>query len=127
MVTPIDINVLANIINSGWGNSSMPTGGKVLYSVKARIVSHTIEVVYTTVIKYTSNEILSSQMQQYDNESTQRIDAYVKLMKSTYKAEMGTALPCKQRNTFANVETIGMSHHSPVKTAYYRRTVIYDM
>jgi len=127
MAESIDVNALANIINSDWGNSSTTKAGKVIFSIKANIVNKTLQVMYTTIARFASEDVLRSQMPQYDDEAFQRIDAYIKLMKSEYKEETGHALQCKQRNTFANIELISMSHTSPVKTAYYRRNVVYDM
>lgn len=126
-IEPVDINALANITNSDWGNSSMPTGGKVVYSMKARIINKSLQITYTTIAKFASDNVLQAQMPQYDAEALQRLDKYMKLVKSKYKETTGHALSCKQRSTFANIELISMSHVSPVKTAYYRRTVIYDM
>ena len=123
----VDINILANIINSDWGNSSMSSGGKTIYSVKAKIISDSIEVVYTTIAQFASEDVLRVQMPRYDDEALQRIDAYVKLMKSKYKEATSTTLTCKQRTTYANIEMLSMSPYSPVKSAYYRRHVIYDM
>lgn len=127
MADPIDVNTLANIVNSDWGNSSMAKGGKDIFSIKAKVIGNTVEVVFTTIATFASEQVLRGQMPQYDAESIQAIDAYVKLMKERYKESVGTALPCKQRNTFANIEHIYLNPYTPVKRAYYRRHVIYDL
>jgi len=127
MAEAIDVNTLANIVNSDWGNSSMANGGKAIFSVKAKIVGGALEIVYTTIASFASEQVLRGQMPQYDAESLQAIDAYVKLMKGKYKEHAGSTLGCKQRNTFANIEIISTNPYTPVKRAYYRRHVIYDL
>lgn len=121
MLTNDDYNALAQVVDTTWGRAS--TDATPTMSVKMSLVARDVAVVkYTTVITYAGN--FTNQMQHNEFEiATKAVNAYLKAVKKSFKAETGRALKLKLRQLDPAVEAIDINAFSPlrtVRTVYYR-------
>jgi hypothetical protein len=121
MLTNDDINALAQVTDTTWGQSStdaMPT-----MSVKMSLTTDDTAVVkYTTVITFQGN--LTQSVVHREHEVAQKvIDAYLKEVKKGFKELTGHAVKLKLVDLEPSVELIDINTFSPlrtVRTAYFR-------
>ena len=75
---------------------------------------------YTTIVHFATERGLGDQVQMCVNEASQRINAYLKEVKSAFKDTVGRTLKTTDNGGFDDVELIQSTAHSPRKIAYYR-------
>ena len=112
-----ETNVLGQIIDTSYGRSSSPDG---TWSIKVQLAGDTMTMKYTTVVHFATERGLGDQVQFCVNEATQRIDAYLKEVKSAFKDAAGRTLKTTDNGGSDDVELIQSTARSPRKVAYYR-------
>lgn len=112
-----EINVLGQIVDTSYGRSSSPDG---TWSIKVKLAGDTMTMKYTTVVHFATERGLGDQVQACVNEASQRIDAYLKEVKSAFKAAVGRTLKTTDNGGSDDVELIQSTARSPRKVAYYR-------
>jgi len=112
-----ETNVLGQIIDTSYGRSSSPDG---TWSIKVQLAGDTMTMKYTTVVHFATERGLGDQVQFCVNEATQRIDAYLKEVKSAFKDTAGRTLKTTDNGGSDDVELIQSTARSPRKVAYYR-------
>lgn len=112
-----EITALGQIIDTTYGRSSSPDG---TWSIKTQLAGDTMTMKYTTVVHFATERGLGDQVQTCVNEATQRIDAYLKEVKTAFKDSAGRALKTTDNGGSDDVELIQSTARSPRKVAYYR-------
>lgn len=120
-----EVNVLGQIIDNTFGRSSSPDG---TWSIKTQIAGNTMIMKYTTIVHFATERGLGDQVQNCVSEATQRINSYLKEVKSAFKAGVGRTLKTTDNGGTDDVELIQSTARSPRKIAYYRynRTFILE-
>lgn len=125
-MTDIDINALGQAIDSTWGRSSTPQTAS--YSVKFQLLGpDVLQVKYAAVVNFGSERQMIEVRRSYDHESVGIINAAIKAIKARYKDIAGATLSTKESGTDDSIEIINMNFHNPKRTAYYRRTTLFEI
>ena len=112
-----EVNVLGQILETGFGKSSSPTG---TYSIKTSMAGNTLTVKYSTVVHFASERSLTDQVAKFNNEAAQMINSYIKEVKAQFKNAAGRNLRSKDLGGSDDVELLQSNARNPRKTAYYR-------
>ena len=112
-----EVNVLGQIVDTTYGRTSSPDG---TWSIKCQLAGDTMTMKYTTIVHFATERGLGDQVQNCVNEATQRIDAYLKEVKTAFKDASGRALKTTDNGGSDDVELIQSTARSPRKVAYYR-------
>ena len=112
-----DITALGQIIDTSYGRSSSPDG---TWSIKTQLAGDTMTMKYTTIVHFATERGLGDQVQACVNEATQRIDAYLKEVKTAFSESAGRVLKTTDNGGSDDVELIQSTARSPRKVAYYR-------
>jgi hypothetical protein len=108
---------LGQIVDTTYGRSSSPDG---TWSIKCQLAGDTMTMKYTTVVYFASEKGLGTQVQNCNAEATQRIDSYLKELKTSFKDAAGRALKTTDSGGSDDIELIQSTSNSPRKVAYYR-------
>ena len=112
-----EVNILGQILDNSYGRSSSPDG---TWSIKTSLAGDTMTMKYTTIVHFASERGLGDQVQNCVAEATQRIDAYLKEVKTAFKDGAGRVLKTTDNGGMDDVELIQSTARSPRKVAYYR-------
>ena len=112
-----EVNVLGQVIDTSYGRASSPDG---TWSIKTTLAGDTMTMKYTTVVHFATERGLGDQVQACVAEATQRINAYLKEVKTAFKAGSGRTLKTTDNGGSDDVELIQSTARSPRKVAYYR-------
>lgn len=122
----IDFNALGQAIDTSWGRSSTPV--TATRSVKVNLIGDSrMKVMYMTVVSFASNRDLVRVKKENEAEAGSVINQVVGTIKSTYKELAGRALKVKEVASDDSVEVIGLAVSNPNRTAYYRRTILFEV
>lgn len=84
-------------------------------------------MVYTTVVHIASDSSLRLQVARESERSVSMINDFVKSVKKQHKEKSGSTIKLKEVSTDDDVEIISTTFHSPRKSGYYRRKVIFQI
>ena len=112
-----DVNALGNLIDTSFGKQSSPDGS---WSLKCKQVGENLQLNYTTIVHFASENSLRQQVTRCAEEATQRIDAYLAQLKKAFREETGKTLKTTVGRTNDDVELISATSNSLRKIAYYR-------
>jgi len=121
----IDLNALAQSLDSSWGRSSTPkTAG---YSVKFTMHGDRITALYAAIVNFGTEKEMIVMKRLYSDESIAIINEVLKSVKATYKDITGSSLKTSEVSTTDSLEVIGFGVHNPKRTAYYRRRTTFEI
>jgi len=124
MLNTSEVNVLGQILDDTWGQSSGSTMRDFrtpTMAIRTQLSGDTLTCTYTTIIHLASERNLRDQCRVFEEESIKLIGDYVKELKKRFKDVSGRVLKTKESSTRDNIELITASPFTPRKTAYYRR------
>lgn len=128
MPKSIDINALGQAIDSTWGRSSTPMTAS--YSVKFTFQgSDRLLASYQVITNFVSEKEMIMMKKSCDLESKKVINAYVELIKKTYKELTGDSIKLTEvpESSTDSIEIIGFNVHNPKRTAYFRRKTVFEL
>jgi len=141
MSKKIDLSALNNIVDTTWGRSSTPKASS--YSVKFSFsgVVHLADkdeksgdfgsrltVTYIDIINFSSSGEAQITKKRSSESADRLIKDRISSLKKAYKELTGDSLKLEKFDESDSVEMIGGGyHHTPKRTAYYRKTYIFDM
>lgn len=121
MLSQDDINALAQVSDTTWGQSS--TDATPTISVRMTLTTPDTAIVkYTTVITY-QGRLTPDVAQRELAVAEEAVDAYLKAVKKGFKTLTGRSIRLKLLHLEPTVEMIDINTFSPlraVRTAYYR-------
>ena len=122
----IDYNALAQSMDTTWGRSSTPLTST--HSVKFTLLGpDRLVASYAGICKFvTEKEMIQTKRDQIQ-ESESVIDAFMAHIKTTYKDLSSLTLKTSELTSVDNLEIINMNVHNPLRTAYYRRRVVFEI
>jgi hypothetical protein len=121
MLSSSEVNVLGQILNDTWGQSTRGDFRTPTMCIKSTLQGDILSCAYTTVVNLASERNLRDQVKPFAEESVKLTSDYIKNLKKEFKDLAGRALKLKEINSTDNVELITASPFTPRKTAYYRR------
>ena len=122
----IDLNSLAQAMDTTWGRSSTPRTAS--YSVKFSFAGENrITASYQVVVNFASEREMILTKRRCSEESMDVIDANVKSIKDVYKELTGETVKFKDVSSTDSVEIIGFNVHNPKRTALYRRKTVFEV
>lgn len=122
----IDYNALAQSMDTSWGKSSTPL--TATNSVKMQLVGENrLKVTFVTIVNFRSNPEFIQTKQRCEKEATSIVNEVIKQVKSSYKELTGNSLKFKSVSANDSVEIIGLGVYNPKRTAYYRRTEMFEI
>lgn len=123
----IDVAALGQATDMTFGRSSTPK--VATHAIKMKLASSTrLQVDFITVVNYYGANGSLEMKERYDGESRQLIDSAIKNAKKTYKDITGKPLKLKEvANSESTMEPVAMNFFNPVRRAYYRRRVFYQI
>jgi len=127
MAKVIDYNALSQILDTTFGKSSTPQTAS--YTVKFSFSgSDRLLATYIGIINFSSRTDALTVKKSSSEDADKLVKAYVKSLKERYKDITGEAISLKEVDQTDSVEMIGGGyHHTPKRSAYYRKTFIFEM
>ena len=117
-----DINCLAQCLEAIKGSKNGTES--ITYKLYGE---NNMMLTFVTVVHIASDKSLQIQTMKESERSISMINDAMKKVKSSYKESSGKALKIKEISTDDSVEIISTTFHSPRKTAYYKRQVIFEI
>ena len=124
-----DLNILGSVINTTYGNSSQSQKNSV-YNVQAKMHGEKMVITCITIINLIDSMMMDGEVKRCEKECNQVINHYVSQIKKDFKSEAKKALKIKKIKNSENTSTelAGYySPHSPVRTAFIRRSISFDI
>lgn len=124
----IDINALAQAIDTSWGRSSTPKTAS--YSVKMSLLGpDRLLMSYAAIVNFGTERQMIEMKRAYASESDSIISEVIKRVKATYKQLTGSTLNTKllKEGSVDSLEIINMNSHNSKRTAYYRHKAIFEL
>lgn len=125
MAKTIDINALAQAIDTTWGRSSTPS--VATQSVKLSINGMRLVATYQAIVNMGSEHERVMMRRRYADESADVIAAVIGRVKKDYMRLAGSALTTKEVSSDDSLEIVGASPHNPRRTAMYKRCTVLDL
>lgn len=82
---------------------------------------------YAVIVKFVTEKEMIQVKRDHVQESESVLDAELASIKSRYKDLSGLTLKTKEMSSVDNLEIINMNVHNPLRTAYYRRRVVFEI
>jgi short-subunit dehydrogenase involved in D-alanine esterification of teichoic acids len=120
-LTSNEINALAQIVQKGWGVSSMPN------SVTCSLAGDVLTFKFITVVHFAADQALRNQTERISYESIEILTKCVADAKSKFKAATKKTLKLKELSNTDSLEVISANNLSPRRAAYYRRQVSFKI
>lgn len=116
-----DVNVLGQILNDTFGMASTTTNATS--AIKASMSDHIISVMGIEIINLIDHRVATEESKKCADQLDQRIDAFIREVKKSFKEKSGKTLKCKlvKGSESTDVELINYSAYSPKRSAYVRR------
>lgn len=123
----INYNALGQILDNTWGRTSTPKTAS--YSVKFTYAGgDRLVATFNCIMNFASSSEAQMIKKTTQNDADNLVGRYTKSLKEKYKEITGETLTLKEASTADSVEMIGGGyHHTSKRTAYYRKTFIYEM
>ena len=127
MAKVIDYNALNQILDNTWGKSSTPKAAS--YTVKFSFAGgDRLIATYVGIINFSSTGEAQVTKLQSEEDANKLVKGYVKSLKERYKDITGETISLKDSGESDSVEMIGGGyHHTPKRSAYYRKTFIFEL
>lgn len=125
MLSMQQTNVIGQIINDTWGESSTPKSASSALNVKLS-GENTMTFKYTTIVTFATEKSLHDQRKALDLESAEVINKRSADIKKLYKEETGDTLSLTEVSSDDSLEIIYFNQYTPLRRAYYRRTTIFN-
>lgn len=123
----VDINSLAQAIDTTWGRSSTPKTAS--YSVKLSMLgSDRLLVSYAAIVNFVTERQMIEMKRAYSSEADSVVAGVVKRVKAIYKDLTGSPLTMKivkNNGEIDSLEIINLNVHTARRTAYYRRKAVF--
>lgn len=118
MLTSQEVNSLGQILDTTWGKSS--TIGSPTMSLKGKVASDELTIVYSTYATFASNLAMSQQLPRLLDEGQKAVDQYLKHIKDDFRELEGRSLKTSLINVDHNLEVVSLqSHISPKRTVLF--------
>lgn len=122
----IDYNALGQAIDTTWGRSSTPKTAS--YSVKLTMLGpDRLMASYAAVVQFGTERQMIEMKRRYSEESEAVINEVMKMVKGRYKDLADSSLSAKEASSVDSLEIINFNVHSPLRSAYYRRKVVFEV
>jgi hypothetical protein len=122
----VDYNALAQAMDTSWGKSSTPLTST--HSVKMQLVGEgRLKVNFAMIVNFRSSPEFIETKVRCSREATNIIAEVIKQIKASYKELTGKSLSFKSVGSDDGVEIIGLGVYNPKRTAYFRRTELYEI
>lgn len=126
MTGKLDLNSLAQVIDTSWGRSSTPKTSS--YSVKLTLQgSDRLLASYAVIVNFGSERERIEMKRQFETEAIDVVADMIKTAKTNYKSLTGSTLNVKEVSSSDSVEVISTSVYNPKRTACYRRKTFYEV
>jgi len=96
-------------------------------SVKASLHNDVLTIKYTTIVHFSQESALQSQVRQAYEQALQIIDSKVADIKAQYRDKVDETLSLEDLGGKDNIELISMAPTTPRKVAYYRYNRTYKV
>ena len=127
MLSSKEIDILGQITNTTWGNSST-AGGAATMSIKTKMSADKLTITFATFATFASNVAMSQQMSPLNSQGKQAVDQYLKVLKEEFKKESGRALKTKLLDASPSVEVTSLQTHvSPKRTVLFRYIALFEI
>jgi hypothetical protein len=122
----IDYNALGQAMDTTWGRSSTPRSCS--HSVKWTMLGpDRMMASYAAIVKFVTEKEMIETKRAHVQESESVLDANLKDIKTRYKDLSGLSLKTSELSSVDQLEIINMNVHNPLRTAYYRRRVVFEL
>ena len=118
------VRALGQILETGWGKQSSPSGH---VSIISSLENELLTLKFNTIVHFASERSLRDQTMLLDDESMQRVKGHVSNIKKQFKEMTGEPLKLKEVSNRDELELISATSNSPRKIAYYRRFVSFQV
>lgn len=127
MAKAIDYNALNQILDNTFGRSSTPKTAS--YTVKFSFSGgDRLIATYIGIINFSSRADAQIVKKSSEEDANKLVKGYVKSLKERYKDLTGESISLKDVDEADSVEMIGGGyHHTPKRSAYYRKTFIFEL
>jgi hypothetical protein len=126
MLSQEQVRALGQILDTTFGRSS--TTESATASFKTKLQGEMLTVTYATIRKFASETDQWEQTKDFDKESAQLTDDFMKDTKKDFKEAAGSALKVKEQSSMTDFEVIGIqSHVSPARTVYCKRITTFEI
>ena len=126
MLSQEQVRALGQILDTTFGRSS--TTESATASFKTKLQGDLLTVTYATIRKFASETDQWEQTKDFDKESAQLTDDFMKDTKKDFKEASGSTLKVKEQSSMTDFEVIGtQSHVNPARTVYCKRITIFEI
>jgi|15BtaG_2_1085339.scaffolds.fasta_scaffold50029_2 seryl-tRNA(Sec) selenium transferase len=126
MLSQEQVRALGQILDTTFGRSS--TTESATASFKTKLQGEMLTVTYATIRKFASEHDQFEQTKDFDKESAQLTNDFMKDTKKDFKASAGSALKVKEQSSMTDFEVIGIQAHvSPARTVYCKRITTFEI
>ena len=126
MLSQEQVRALGQILDTTFGRSS--TTESATASFKTKLQGEMLTVTYATIRKFASEHDQFEQTKDFDKESAQLTNNFMKDAKKDFKAASGSALKVKEQSSMTDFEVIGIQAHiSPARTVYCKRITTFEI
>ena len=126
MLSQEQVRALGQILDTTFGRSS--TTDSATASFKTKLQGELLTVTYATFRKFASETDQWEQTKDFDKESAQLTDDFMKDAKKDFKEAAGSALKVKEQSSATDFEVIGVQGHiSLARTVYCKRITTFEI
>jgi hypothetical protein len=126
MLSQEQVRALGQILDTTFGRSS--TTDSATASFKTKLQGELLTVTYSTIRKFASESDQWEQSKDFDKESAQLTDNFMKDAKKDFKEASGSALKLKEQSSTTDFEVIGVQGHiNPARTVYCKRITTFEI
>lgn len=126
MLSQEQVRALGQILDTTFGRSS--TTDSATASFKTKLQGELLTVTYATIRKFASESDQWEQTKDFDKESAQLTDNFMKDAKKDFKEASGSALKLKEQSSTTDFEVIGVQGHiNPARTVYCKRITTFEI
>ena len=126
MLSQEQVRALGQILDTTFGRSS--TVDSATASFKTKLQGAILTVTYACIRKFASERDQWEQTKDFDKESAQLTNDFMKEAKKDFKAAVGSALKVKEQSSTTDFEVIGVQGHiNPARTVYCKRITVFEI
>jgi hypothetical protein len=118
MLNNSQINAIGNILDFSVGK-----GGNGHSGITYTLQGDTLSLRFSTIVHFASERSMRDQVVVLADESMQRLQGALKILKNDFKDKTGDELKAKELSNRDDLELIQATSNSPRKIAYYRRFI----
>lgn len=126
MLSQEQVRSLGQVLDTTFGRSS--TVDSATASFKTKLQGEMLTVTYATIRKFASEQDQWEQSKDFEKESADLTDKFMKETKKDFKEASGSALKVKEHSSMTDFEVIGVQGHiNPSRTVYCKRITIFEI